>query len=98
MERTDVRISITYFADGTFKLLLYEPSCKAVEHEAIGTWKIKDGELHTQTAKSVGIQQRLRAGAMTKDKVVSVDQAKMVLVNDTGVLLHRTRGEPCRRK
>jgi len=89
----------TYFADGTFQLVLYDESCKGIKHEAGGTWQIKDKEVYMETRTSVGSQeQRLRPGTGTRDKIVSVDSRKMVLLNAAGHLLHRTKGQPCPRK
>jgi len=90
--------SITYVADGSFKMILYDESCKGIRHEAAGTWQIKDKVLHTKTTRSVGSQQRLRAGTITKDKVISVEGDKMVLRSVAGGLLYRTKGEPCAQK
>src|SRR5258706_4574903 len=90
------RGATSYFADRTFEMKFYsDPSCTNVEHDASGIWLIKDGNLYTETRKSVGKYTRLRVGTRTRDKVVSVTNESMSLIDSDGNPARRIKGSPC---
>lgn len=92
------RAEITYRNDGTFDFVIYsDSSCKNVDHHASGNWTIVNDELHTRTDMSAGSNRRLVSGVVTRDKIVSIADGSMELIDTRGNATLRVRGGVCRR-